>query len=376
MIAILALLMLGSGIATWWTITSLTTRPSAGSIVVPAPQMVVLTDRPSATVSYAIHFHSSSTTGPAGSSFKPPVGDMPVGVREIDLTIQAGQPQRDVRFVLLLNADAELENATSVYRLGDIAVTIPGSDIDSSCEAISTFRAKQVLSGIVKADDTGLAKVRLAGGVPPKVRYERSGVRTAVNVMQVLPASNVSPSGAQDGCNANLINWEQVGGIAWNSPILGAGSIDIADVNDGDFVESANPPLTNSRSLSWQFQGSVSVTYTIFHTDAQNSREVYLLITGAVAGLAGALLLEVLKSSFELARSTTSTPTASSTPPIESSDTTIQHGKEDSTPAGTANEEVRLSATKSPGSTFYTALGFASGVAIAAYWFRRKNHRW
>jgi hypothetical protein len=298
MVVFLAL-MVAAVVATWEIVDQTTTEPPRhGSI--PNPQIVLLTDRLDVTVSYTIQYYAGSATGPAGTRFNPKADDLPTGVRNVQLTFQTAKPGQTIRYALLLNGDAVMTNATSVDRVGDIDVTTPGREVDSACTAIASFPTAQVISSTVTADQAGTARANLVGGIPETVRYERAGERTAVNVIQILPALGANPHGPTDQCNVNLVNWEQVGGIAWQSPKYGAGTIAVADVSAGAFVESSNPPIINARSLNWQLQGPASVTYTLFDTDVQSGHELALFVAGILAALAAALLVEVTKGIREM----------------------------------------------------------------------------
>lgn len=293
--------MLASAAATWIIIHQATTEPSRSGTI-PSPEAVLLTDQVGVSASYGIRYYAGATTNRAGTTFNIKRDDLPTDVREFQFTFQSGRPRQAIRYAILLNADAAMTNATSVNGLGEISASAPGPEIESDCNSIASFPTGQVLSGTVMADQAGVANVSLVGGIGAK--YERIGERTAVNVIQLLPGLNSNVNASAGGCNANLVNWEEVGGIAWQSPRYGPGMVTIGDVLTGEFVESSNPPITNARSLTWQLQGPATVTYTLFNTDVQSGHEILLFAAGLIAAAAVALFVEVLKGIGEMFKKT------------------------------------------------------------------------
>jgi hypothetical protein len=131
------------------------------------------------------------------------------------------------------------------------------------------------------------------------VHYPQSGERRAVNVLRIeAPAANNDATGS-GGCHLNLINWEQVGGLDWRTPHVSGGSVLIGDVPAGQFVESANPALTDTQTLSWDLSGPASISYTLFDTSDQAHHEIYVFLGGVLAALAATLLVEVVKAAPE-----------------------------------------------------------------------------
>ncbi len=291
--ALFSTLFIGAALCTWLLIT--TVDEADESSVGPVPQVLLLTDQDRVSASYVIRFEKGSFTGPFGTTFTGPPKDLPVGVRVMQVTFRTEVPSSQIRWAILLNDDASLTEATAARGLGELAVSLPGTVLASSCPQAQAFQTRQVISGTVTADQDGRAEFDVHGGIADGVKYRPSGARTAVNVIQVLSPAPPASASSSGGCDVNLINWEQVGGLRWKTPTVTSGNVTVGGLGVDKVVESANPPLTNAGTLSWELQGPNSVTYTLLDSSDLRRRELYLLLAGATAGLAAASLIELLK---------------------------------------------------------------------------------
>jgi hypothetical protein len=120
-----------------------------------------------------------------------------------------------------------------------------------------------------------------------------------VNVISLLPAIGEASPGPE-GCIMTLFGWDQVGGEQWYTPVFSSGTILVGQVPGGSFIESANPPVVDTKRLAWQLQGPASVTYTLFDTTLQDVHERRVFLAGAAAALAATLLVEAGKAILEL----------------------------------------------------------------------------
>lgn len=272
--------------------------PSA-NFTVPSPEMILLTNQPGASVTYSILYYQSSVTVPGETQFGPADSVAPLDTRRMIFQIHMRPYVRRLRFAILLNHDAAMTEPTAIKGVGYIDNTVPGGVEQSSCADLLSFSTAQVLSGIVTVDSTGDTTIDLVGGVPGYVRYPSNGDRTPVNVIQMLPsASDVAAPGPKT-CTVNLINWEQVGGIYWQTPTIGSGQVSIGSVPAGQYIESSNPPPIDAQSLSWKLDGPADVSYTLFNSNSQSSHAQWLFWAGIAAALGATLLVEFVKGITE-----------------------------------------------------------------------------
>jgi hypothetical protein len=273
--------------------------PSA-NFAVPSPQMVLLTDQSNASVTYSIAYYQGSVTSPGETQFGPADSVAPLGTRRMTFRIHVAPGTHQLRFAMLLNTDASMIEPTAIQGLGFIDATIPAGEIQSPCPSILSFDTTQVLSGVTDVDSTGEATIDVVGGVPGHVRYRSNGDRTPVNVLQMLPVAGDTGASAAGTCAVNLVNWEQVGGIGWQTPTFGSGQVTIGSVPAGQYIESSNPAVVDAQTLAWNLTGPADVSYTLFDSNSQSSHELWLFLAGITAALGATLLVEIVKGSPEL----------------------------------------------------------------------------
>jgi hypothetical protein len=273
-----------------------------------------------------------------------------------------------LKFAVLLNQYALMSDATQSRGVGYLDNTVPTGqgEIQSPCASVSSFNTAQVLSGVADVDSTGEATIDIVGVVPSYVQYPSNGDRTPVNVMQMLPGGGDTASSAASGrCSVNLVNWEQVGAVPWQTPTYLGGQVAIGSVPAGRYIESSNPPVVDAQSLSWNIDGPADVSYTLFDSNAESSHGIWLFWAGITAALAAALVVEVVKGSVETTwlfrrRDREHSNAEGSEKSPHSSNNVLTHEN----PRGTAKE-------KTANSTVFV-IGLLSGVAINE---RRRRNR-
>lgn len=287
----------GAGALTLWFIHLSNDAPSA-NFTVPSPQMILLTNQPGAAVAYNIGYYQGSFTEPGETQFGAPDSIAPTGTRDMTFTIHVKPGVRLLKFAVLLNRDASMTDATQTQGTGFLDDTVPTGqgEIESPCASVQSFDTAQVLSGIAKVDSTGDAIVDIVGGIPNFVQYPSNGDRTPVNVIQMLPNAGETAAGR---CAANLVNWEQVGGVAWQIPSYLSGQVMIGGVPAGQYIESSNPSVVDAQTLRWDMEGPADVSYTLFDSNAQSSHEIWLFLAGIAAAFGATLVVEVIKGSVE-----------------------------------------------------------------------------
>jgi hypothetical protein len=263
------------------------------------PQLVALTDQPNTTATYSIQYYAWSRTSSGRTEFGPQDDSLPTNTREVTLSFHSPIPQATLNWVLLLNDDARMTDAIAVHANGEVQVTEPGGQLTTTCPDIDGFSTAQVLSGQIALDQQGDGEASVVGGVDPHATYPSQADRTAVDVMSVLPTSPTDQSGK--ACTTMLIGWDQVNSQLWRPPRVTRGSVTVGQVPGGSFVESANPPVTDPRDLSWVVQGPADISYTLFSTNGQGTHELRLFVAGAAAALAATLLVETFKAALEVA---------------------------------------------------------------------------
>ena len=261
------------------------------------PELVVLTDQGGTTAAYKVEYFEFSRTTPGATAFGPPEDDLPLGARKVTFTFHGQIPGATLNWVVLLNDDAKMTDAIAVVARGLVQETAPGPSFVSSCDSLDTLAPAQVLSGQQSLDQDGNATVSFVGGVSKTIHYPQQEYRTAVDVISVLPASPTSPTGGE--CTMDLLGWDQVAGKRWRTPTLTNGIVDVGRVSAGSYVESANPPNRDPRTLQWQLQGPADVTYTLYSTTGQGQRERRFFFAGVAASFAVTMLAEVLKGLLE-----------------------------------------------------------------------------
>ncbi len=287
----------GAGALAMWFVHLSEDTPSA-NFTVPSPQMILLTNQPSASVVYNIGYYQGSFTEPGETQFSAPDSIAPTGTRDMTFTFHVKPGVHLLKFAVLLNSDASMTDATQTQGLGYLDDTVPTGlgEIESPCASVQSFDTAQVLSGVANVDSTGEAIVDIVGGIPNYVQYPSNGDRTPVNVIQMLPNAGDTAAGT---CAANLVNWEQVGGVAWQTPTYLSGQVMIGSVPAGRYIESSNPAVVDAQTLEWDMEGPADVSYTLFDSDVESSHEIWLFWAGIAAAFGATLVVEVIKGSAE-----------------------------------------------------------------------------
>lgn len=298
--ACLILCVGGAFLALWFV--QLSEGAPAENFTVPSPQVVFLTNQPGATVTYSVTYYQGSYTEPGQTIYTGPDSDTPLNTRALTFVVHVSPRAGQLKFALLLNRDAAMTDASATRGVGYIDSTVPGGAIQSSCPSLYSFSTNQVLSGVTDVNSTGDADISLVGGIPSYVHYPNNGDLIPVNVLQMLPTGGGSSNSGASACSVNLINWEQVGGVSWETPAYGSGQVSIGSVPPGLYIESANPPTVDAQTLSWNLQGAADVSYTLFDSDSQSADAIWLFWAGVVAAFSATMLVEFIKSCGEMAR--------------------------------------------------------------------------
>lgn len=322
------------GLVTYWLIASVAINEDSRGEV-PQPQIVLLTDHRLVNVSYRVTYTPSADTSIDAAS-EPAGGEaLPVGDRELSLTFRVAAGIQRLRFALLLNPDAVINDALEPEGTDTIDTTAPGKELASQCPSIEEeFSTAEVLSGVAPVDTDGVAEVKILGSIPPSIRYREEDERVRVSVLAFLPPVGDAITGrpGEAHCSVRVPEWRGIGGRTWYTPAIGTGYVNLGVVPAGETVESANPPLSNPTRLMWSLSGPASVSYTLLDTSKQKADTLRLTFAGIAAALAAAIVIALITPYLQPAATPTEPATTNSLAKPRPSETVLDESS--SPPAG------------------------------------------
>jgi hypothetical protein len=284
-----------------------TAKQSQGSSY--KPQMMVITNERHIAVELQISYwggfdasigNIALTGGRSGS--------LPIGIRYISIDFSGGRPGSLLQYAVILNEDANEADVTGEQIVGPtggrenpISVGRPGGQIAGNCQLPENTTFGQVLYGSTQVAADGSGATSIVGKLANQHAYLTSGQNDIVNVMELLPTTaGMLSAGTGGECAWNMPDWPYLGGVEWYSPIALSGYLDIGALASKYSVESSEPALEDLSTLYWDLGGPTAINYILIDDAIVRGQGDDLFWAGVLAALGAGLLIESIKSAFEV----------------------------------------------------------------------------